>query len=129
MTLIILREAEEELAASAFYYRSKQPGLGVRLRQEVAAVVDWILHRSEVPRLRPKGYRRVNLRVFPHYIAYIVRGDTIWVVQSHTDITGRSFGGQDLKIGLEAARPGLIQVNTWRNSAVAWGNGNESCCP
>jgi plasmid stabilization system protein ParE len=80
MTLIILREAEEELAASAFYYESKQPGLGVRLRQEVAAVVDWIRHHSEVPRLRPKGYRRVNLRVFPHYIAYIVRADTIWLV-------------------------------------------------
>jgi plasmid stabilization system protein ParE len=80
MTVIILREAEDELAESALYYESKEPGLGTRLRAEVATVADWILRNPEVPPLRPKGYRRVNLRVFPHYVAYIIRGDTIWVV-------------------------------------------------
>jgi hypothetical protein len=66
MTLIILREAEDELTESALYYESKEPGLGMRFRAEVAAAADWILRNPEVPRLRPKGYRRVNLRVFPH---------------------------------------------------------------
>jgi hypothetical protein len=28
----------------------------------------------------PAGYRRVNLRVFPYYVAYIVRDPTIWVL-------------------------------------------------
>jgi plasmid stabilization system protein ParE len=80
MTLIILQEAEDELNESALYYESKGPGLGTRLRNEVATVVDWIAHHPEVPRLRPKGYRRVNLRVFPHYVAYVIRGDIIWVI-------------------------------------------------
>ena len=43
-------------------------------------MVEWILRFPEVPRLRQREYRRVNLRAFPHYVAYIIRGDTIWVV-------------------------------------------------
>lgn len=80
MTQITLEEAEREFAASVAYYESRELGLGLRFRDEVEAVVDWICRFSEAPRLRKKGYRRVNLRTFPHYVAYIIRGDTIWVV-------------------------------------------------
>lgn len=80
MTLITLEEAEQEFAESATYYESREPGLGLRFRDEVAAVVNWILRFPEVPRVRRKGYRRVNLRAFPHYVAYIIRGNRIWVV-------------------------------------------------
>jgi plasmid stabilization system protein ParE len=80
MTLITLEEADQEFIESVDYYESREAGLGLRFRNEVAAVVDWILRFPEVPRLRPRGYRRVNLRAFPHYVAYIIRGDTIWVV-------------------------------------------------
>ncbi len=47
---------------------------------EVAAVVGWISRFPELPRMRRKGYRRVNLRAFPHYVAYVIREETIWVV-------------------------------------------------
>jgi plasmid stabilization system protein ParE len=80
MTLIILEDAEEEFNASVAYYESKEPGLGRRFRDEVAAALDWIAQNPEVPRLRSRGYRRVNLRVFSHYVAYVLRGDTLWVV-------------------------------------------------
>ena len=80
MTLIILGEAEEEFAQSVAYYESKEIGLGARFRSEVAKGMQRILRHPELPRLRPKGYRRLNLRVFPHYIAYILRGETIWIV-------------------------------------------------
>ena len=80
MTLITIEEAEQEFVESVTYYESRETGLGLRFRGEVAAVVDWILRFPEVPRLRRRGYRRVNLRAFPHYVAYILRGDTIWVV-------------------------------------------------
>jgi plasmid stabilization system protein ParE len=79
MTLITLDEAEQEFIQSVGYYESREAGLGLRFRNEVAAV-DWILRFPGVPRLRPRGYRRVNLCAFPHYVAYIIRGDTIWVV-------------------------------------------------
>lgn len=26
------------------------------------------------------GYRRINLRVFPYYVPYIVRSETLWVL-------------------------------------------------
>ena len=80
MMLITLDEAEQELAESVAYYEFREPGLGARFRDEVAAAVHWIIRNPEVPRLRPKGYRRVNLSAFPHYIAYVIRGDTIWIV-------------------------------------------------
>jgi len=60
MTLITLEEADHEFVESVDYYESREPGLGVRFRDEVAAVVDWITRFPELPRLRRKGYRRVN---------------------------------------------------------------------
>jgi hypothetical protein len=38
------------------------------------------MKRPEVPRLRFRGYRRVNLRIFSHYVAYIIRNDIPWIV-------------------------------------------------
>jgi plasmid stabilization system protein ParE len=80
MTLVVLEQAEKEFSESARYYESKEAGLGIRFRDEVATVVAWILEHPEVPRMRPRGYRRVNLRVFPHYLAYVIRGGTLWIV-------------------------------------------------
>jgi hypothetical protein len=102
MTLTTLDDAEREFTESVAYYESRESGLGSRFRDEVAAVADWILRFPEVPRLRPKGYRRVNLRAFPHYVAYIIRGDTIcgdsaWAsasgVLDRQDMTANRVGG------------------------------------
>ena len=80
MNLVTLGEAEREFAESAAYYEAQEPGLGSRFRDEVVAAIDRIMRTPELPRLRAKEYRRVNLRVFPHYIAYVIRGDMIWIV-------------------------------------------------
>lgn len=80
MTFVILAEAEREFAESVSYYESKQSGLGWRFRNEVLSAVNRIFRHPELPRLRPKGYRRLNLRVFPHYIAYVIRQETILIV-------------------------------------------------
>ena len=80
MIQIILEQAEKEFSRSVAYYEAKEPGLGIRFRNEVAAVVDWILEHPEVPQLRRRGYRRVNLRVFSHYVAYVIREESLWIV-------------------------------------------------
>ena len=80
MNVEILREAELELNTAVAYYEDMEMGLGIRLRDEARAVVQWIARNPEVPRLRAKGYRRVNLKVFKHYIAYFIWADTIWVI-------------------------------------------------
>lgn len=80
MKLITLGEAERKFAESVAYYEIKEHGLGSRFRDEMVAAVNRIVQNPELSRLRPKGYRRVNLRAFPHYIAYVIREDTIWIV-------------------------------------------------
>lgn len=80
MNLRILDEAAAEFADAIDRYESIEPGLGVRLKEEVKSGVDWIAEQPELPRVRSKGYRRLNLKVFPYYIAYILHADVIWVL-------------------------------------------------
>ena len=80
MNMRILDEAEAEFADAIARYESIESGLGVRLKEEVKSAIAWISARSGLPRIRPKGYRRVNLRIFPYYIAYMIHADEIWVL-------------------------------------------------
>lgn len=80
MNAEILHEAKDELTAAIAYYEDAETGLGIRLKEEARKVIQWISKNPELPRLREKGYRRVNLKVFQHYVAYFIWGDTIWVV-------------------------------------------------
>ena len=80
MRAILLKEAEIEFWESIAYYEEREPGFGLRFKDEVGAFVNKIEKNPLIPRLRPKGYRRVNLSVFPYSISYIVRGDIIWIV-------------------------------------------------
>jgi toxin ParE1/3/4 len=80
MNLILLDEAEAELRDAVIYYEGIEQSLGFRFRDEVSASLAWIRDNPEVLRLRPAGYRRANLRVFPYYISYIIRGDNLWIV-------------------------------------------------
>jgi hypothetical protein len=68
MKIEILHEAEEELNEAVGYYEEIESGLGFRLKEEVRAAIEWIGANPEIPRLRSKGYRRVNLKVFRYYI-------------------------------------------------------------
>lgn len=78
--ILILGEAEREFVESIAYYEGKEAGLGRRFAREVAEAVGWIAKYAELPRLRAKGYRRRNLKAFPHYLVYVIRRDTIWIV-------------------------------------------------
>ena len=77
MTVEFLEEAEEELAEATLWYESKQPGLGVRFREEIAHVVSRIAEDPMLWREREGGYRRVNCPVFPYFIAYFIRNQKI----------------------------------------------------
>jgi ParE toxin of type II toxin-antitoxin system, parDE len=72
-------EADAEFAAQVEYYESRETGLGVRFYREVTAFLDWIAEHPLLPRLR-KTYRRVNLKIFPFYIAYFVERDLAWAL-------------------------------------------------
>ena len=75
-----LDEARQEFLQALSFQEDQQAGLGQRFKDEVDRNVLWIASHPDVLRVRPGGYRRMNLRIFPYYIAYIIRGDTIWVL-------------------------------------------------
>jgi toxin ParE1/3/4 len=80
MIVKFLPEAHAELLDAVAYYEGELSGLGLRLWEEVDQHIAWIERNYEVPRLRPGGYRRVNLKRFPYYISYIVREPVIWIL-------------------------------------------------
>ena len=75
-----LQQAFQELIDAIDYYEEKQSGLGLKQKDEINRHVAWISSNPIVTRIRKGGYRRVNLKVFPYYIAYIIREDTLWIL-------------------------------------------------
>jgi len=80
MIVEFLPEAKSELFDAVAYYEGELSGLGQRLWDEVDQHITWIAGNYEVSRLRPGGYRRVNLKIFPYYISYVVRDPIIWIL-------------------------------------------------
>ncbi len=80
MRVLILPEAAEEFEDAADYYERQQAGLGHRFRDDVDHHIRWIRHNAGIPRLRQGRYRRVNLKIFPYYVAYPVYSDSIWIL-------------------------------------------------
>lgn len=72
-----LPEALCEVEEATRYYQSCDADLGLRFRQLIenacVAISGSPLHWNE----RMGGFRRVNLRGFPYYIACFMRGDRI----------------------------------------------------
>jgi len=80
MNVKFINEAFKELHDAINYYEIQQSGLGVRFNDEFEKYVKWIKRNPKIPMLRKGGYRRVNLKVFPFFIAYIIRKDIIWIL-------------------------------------------------
>jgi len=80
MKMQVLQEAEDEFSEAIQHYEDITPGLGVRLKSEVRGVLSWIQKNPDRPRLRPRGYRRVNCTTFPYYIAYLVLPGEIFIL-------------------------------------------------
>ena len=79
MKLEFLSEAEAEFYEAGIFYENKEKELGKRFRDEVREVCSTILDHPVLWREQAGGFRRVNCPVFPYYIAYFIRGDTILI--------------------------------------------------
>lgn len=79
MKLEFLPEARLEFYAAAERYEDIEAGLGSRFRNEVRSICRLILQNPLLWRERRGGFRRVNCPVFPYYIAFFIRNDTILV--------------------------------------------------
>ena len=76
----MLTQARVEFLNGISYYEKLRYKMGTRFKVEVEQTLLWLVHHPEACHLRPGGYRRLNLRVFPNYIPYIVRGSVLWVL-------------------------------------------------
>jgi plasmid stabilization system protein ParE len=80
VTIRFVEEAQHEFLDAIAEYEEARAGLGQRFKEEVDRCVLWIAAHPQLYRLRPVSYRRINLRVFPYYIPYIVREQTLWIL-------------------------------------------------
>lgn len=80
MEVLLLPEAGQEFEDAVIYLEDEEPGLGLRFRVELDTHVQWIVQNPTIPRLRDGVYRRVNLKVFPYYVAYLIKNGTIWIL-------------------------------------------------
>ena len=104
MIIRFVGEAQREFLDVISSYEEARGGLGQRFKDEADRCILWIADHPEICRLRPGGYRRVNLRVFPYYIPYVVRGQTLWVLavahgsrRPHYWISRKNEGAQQEK--------------------------------
>jgi len=80
MQIIVLEEAEQEITDAVLWYEERADGLGAAFENEVNFVFRAIACSPELPRLRTKGYRRVNLKRFPFYVAYMIYHDAVIIL-------------------------------------------------
>lgn len=80
MTVRFAEEARQEFLDAILFYEDAQQGLGRRIKDVVDRCVLWLVDHPHLYRMRSAGYRRINLRVFPYYIAYIIRDQTLWIL-------------------------------------------------
>ena len=80
MKIRFVEEAQHEFLDAISDYEEARSGLGQRFKDEVDRSVLWVADHPELYRLRPSAYRRINLRIFPYYIPYIVREQTLWIL-------------------------------------------------
>ena len=77
MNLEFLPESRAEFCDAADYYEDMESGLGRQFRAEIWEACTTILTHPLLWREREGGFRRVNCPVFPYYIAYYIRGNTL----------------------------------------------------
>ena len=101
MNVEIVQEAKVELEEAIDYYEELEQGLGIRFKEEARHAIQWIRDNPLMPRVRTKGYRRVNLKVFPFYVAYFIRAGSIWVWRLLMADGARNTGSKERKKSIE----------------------------
>ncbi len=79
MTIRFVEEARQELLDAISYYEDIAP-ISEPDSKTNSSEVSSGSPLIELYRLRPGGYRRINLRIFPYYVAYAVRSETLWIL-------------------------------------------------
>lgn len=80
MIIRFVEEAEREFLEAVSEYELARRGLGQRFRKGVEQCITWVSKNPELYRVRHGSYRRINLHVFPYFIAFISSKGILWIV-------------------------------------------------
>ena len=80
MKVRFVHEARQEFLDAVLYYEEAEPGLGRRFSAELDRAVQHLRDHPETYRMRGTSHRRINLKTFPYYLPFIIRGKTVWVL-------------------------------------------------
>jgi hypothetical protein len=78
--VVFVKEAQQEFLEAITHYEEARSGLGQRFKEEVVRCTIWIAEHPEVLRSRRSGCRRINLKIFPYYLPFVVREQALWVI-------------------------------------------------
>jgi plasmid stabilization system protein ParE len=70
LRLIILSEAEQDVAQAYMWYEEQEPGLGEEFLQCVDACIQFIRRNPEIYEVAHENYRRAVVRRFPYVVFY-----------------------------------------------------------
>ncbi len=77
--------AAAEFEEQVRYYHEIDPRLSERFQKEIVRLSNLILATPLIFNLRGDTWRRANLRIFPHYLAFTIRDELILLVAvAHT---------------------------------------------
>jgi toxin ParE1/3/4 len=71
---------QQEFLDAIRYYEGAEPELGQRFRAEIESTVRRLRDHPETYRIRSADQRRINLKTFPYYLPFIIRGATVWIL-------------------------------------------------
>jgi len=74
MTVRFVEEAQQEFLDAIRYYEEAEPGLGKRFSVELERAVRHLRDHPEIYRVRTARQRRSNLKTFPFYLPFVIRG-------------------------------------------------------
>jgi hypothetical protein len=80
MIVKFVEEAQWEFLEAIRYYEEAEPGLGGRFSVEIGSTIRQLRTHPETYRIRSGDQRRINLKTFPYYLPFIIRGETVWVL-------------------------------------------------
>jgi hypothetical protein len=78
--VLFVPEARDEFLEAIAYFEEARAGFGERFKTETERALLWAESHHDLYRLRLGGYRRINMRIFPYHIPFIIRDSDFWVL-------------------------------------------------
>ena len=132
--VLVLPEAEEELAAAAQWYEERRPGLGVQLVATVDAAVGRVVEAPLACPIWLEGfpYRKLVMQRFPYIVFFRLVGDDVEIVafafgmsKPRSPLVARKKAHGEVRAGELEPRPSQSSARHARFEPATFGSGDR----